>query len=164
MDHVAMASLEPLVKHYEPLDLNIASICPLHPCRRMDAVNYFRHKAHSDMNLHGLMEYDKLAMLLLNAKQYDYPAPAIRLSALNDRFVTASPLMCTCTRAEQRVSYNTLPEVNQLNLQRKMELDFVKQLASTLQVVASWYHSIKITKNYSNMKLNNQKLNSKTLT
>ena len=126
INNVPLDSLEPLQKHYEEKYYNISSVCPIHPCRRMDVLNYYRNIAHGEPNLKNLIKFDKIAVLVINSKQADMPVPTLRLFSINENYQTSSPIVCTCTRAEQKILYSALPQMRNMAREKALEADIIK--------------------------------------
>ena len=129
-----MESVLPLTKFYDEQPYLVENLCPIHPCRRMDVLNYFRNMAHGELSIASLIKFEQVTLITMNAHQADMPSPCLRKSAFNDSYETSTPLICRCTRGEQQMPYNLMPEMQALNREKKLEGNILGALARLVQV------------------------------
>ena len=127
-----MAFVQTPVRYYRSMDYALEDVCPVHPCRKMDILNHFRNAAYGELNLHNLMLFERATLLVINSRQADMPVPCLRKSVINETYETSAAIVCRCTRGEQQIPYSTMPEMQAMNSDKKLEASILGALASTL--------------------------------
>ena len=111
----------------------LSDLCRLHSLRRINTINQIRHRAYGELTLSSLNQFDKMAVLISNAKQGDLPCPALRKSAINDLVEMSTPMVCTCSAVERKIPYFSLNIVKAKKREENVENTFLKQLASFIR-------------------------------